>query len=65
MLARRASSTLFRAGDELRLLVSGRYLEPLNPLFGHLPARYAPSCRGRAVVHWGPGASALTVPVIP
>ena len=64
-IALSASSTLFRAGDELRLLVSGRYLEPLNPLFGHLPARYAPSCRGRAVVHWGPGASALTVPVIP
>ncbi|MBB3602311.1 hypothetical protein FHT40_001944 [Mycolicibacterium sp. BK556] len=60
-----ASSTLFRAGDELRLIIAGRYLEPFNPVFGHLPARYAPSRRGRAVVHWGPGASALTVPVIP
>lgn len=60
-----ASSTLFRAGDELRLLIAGRYLEPFNALFGHLPARYAPSRRGRAVVHWGPGASALTIPVIP
>ncbi|AKK26478.1 CocE/NonD family hydrolase [Mycobacterium sp. EPa45] len=60
-----ASSTLFRAGDELRLLIAGRYLEPFNPLFGHLPARYTPSRRGRAVVHWGPGASALTIPVIP
>ncbi len=64
-IALSASSTLFRAGDELRLLLSGRYLEPLNPLFGHLPARYTPSRRGRAVVHWGPGASALTIPVIP
>ncbi|NTY58087.1 CocE/NonD family hydrolase [Mycolicibacterium sphagni] len=60
-----ASSTLFRAGDELRLIIAGRYLEPFNPLFGHLPARYLPSRRGRAVVYWGPGASALTIPVIP
>ncbi len=64
-IALSASSTLFRAGDELRLLIAGRYLEPFNPLFGHLPARYTPSRRGSAVVHWGPGASALTVPVIP
>ncbi|WP_445169023.1 CocE/NonD family hydrolase [Mycolicibacterium sp. Dal123E01] len=60
-----ASSTLFRAGDELRLVIAGRYLEPFNPLFGHLPARYVPSRRGRGVVHWGPGASALAIPVIP
>jgi putative CocE/NonD family hydrolase len=60
-----ASSTMFRAGDELRLLIAGRYLEPFNALYGHLPARYVPSRRGRAVVQWGPGASALTVPVIP
>lgn len=60
-----ASATVFRAGDELRLLIAGRYLEPLNPLFGHLPARYQPSRRGRAAVHWGPGGSALTIPVIP
>ncbi|WP_431239044.1 CocE/NonD family hydrolase [Mycolicibacterium aichiense] len=64
-LALSASSTLFRAGDELRLLIAGRYLEPFNPLFGHLPARYARSRRGSAVVHWGPDASALTIPVIP
>ncbi|GAY18462.1 hydrolase [Mycobacterium sp. shizuoka-1] len=60
-----ASATLFRAGDELRLLIAGRYLEPFNPLFGHLPARYVPSRRGSAVVHCGPGASVLTIPVIP
>lgn len=60
-----ASSTLFRAGDELRLLIAGRYLEPFNPLFGHLPARYQRSRRGGAVVHWGSGASVLTIPVIP
>lgn len=64
-IALSASSTLFRAGDELRLLIAGRYLEPFNPLFGHLPARYLPSRRGRAVVHWGQGASVLTIPVMP
>ncbi len=64
-IALSASSTLFRAGDELRLLIAGRYLEPVNPLFGHLPARYQPSRRGRAAVHWGRGASMLTIPVIP
>ncbi len=64
-IALSASSTLFRAGDEVRLLVSGRYLEPANPLFGHFPARYVPSGRGRATVHLGPDASVLTIPVIP
>ncbi|MCX2932467.1 CocE/NonD family hydrolase [Mycobacterium sp. CVI_P3] len=64
-IALSASSTLFRTGDELRLIIAGRYLEPFNPLFGHLPARYPPSSRGRALVHWGPDSSTLTVPVIP
>lgn len=60
------SSTLFRAGDSLRLLVGGRFLEPSNPLFGHLPAHYRPSPRGRCTLHWGPGMPAgLEVPVIP
>ena len=60
------SATLFRAGDELRLLVAGRYLEPRNPLFGHFPARYAPSGRGRCTLHWGMDHPArLEVPVIP
>jgi predicted acyl esterase len=61
-----ASSTLFRAGDELRLLVAGRDLEPRNPLFGHFPAHYLPSRRGRGIVHWGGDhPSRLLVPVIP
>ncbi len=59
------SSTLFRAGDELRLLICGRYLEPINPLFGHFPARYESSRRGHAVVCWGPDSSTLSIPVIP
>lgn len=60
------SSTLFRKGDELRLLVAGRYLEPRNPLFGHFPTHYVPSRGGRCIVHWGSEfPSRLLVPVIP
>ncbi|MEO8888272.1 MAG: CocE/NonD family hydrolase [Jatrophihabitantaceae bacterium] len=60
------SSTVFRAGDELRLLVAGRYLEPRNPLFGHFPTHYARSGRGRGVLHWsGEHPSRLVVPIVP
>ncbi len=59
------SSTLFRAGDSLRLLVAGRYLEPRNPLFGHFPAHYAPSPHGRCTLHWDAEHPArLEVPVV-
>ncbi|MBW4033820.1 MAG: CocE/NonD family hydrolase [Acidobacteria bacterium] len=65
-LALGASSTLFRAGDTLRLIVAGRSLEPGNPLFGHFPARYRPSRGGRCRLLWGPEhPAALTLPVIP
>lgn len=61
-----ASSTIFRAGDTLRLLIAGRYLEPANPLWGHFPARYAASKSGHCTLHWDADRpSALTVPVIP
>jgi uncharacterized protein len=60
------SSTLFRAGDSLRLLVAGRSLAPRNPLTGTFPASYVPSARTRCTLHWGPEKSAvLRVPVIP
>ena len=60
------SSTLFRAGDTLRLVIAGRPLAPRNPLTGHFPAWYAPSPRGVCTVHWGPDRPArLLVPVIP
>ncbi|MEP6842806.1 MAG: CocE/NonD family hydrolase [Pseudolysinimonas sp.] len=65
-LALSASSTVFRAGDTLRLIIAGRNLEPFNPLFGHFPARYVPSRRGRCRLVWGSERSAaLTLPVIP
>ncbi|WP_198668745.1 CocE/NonD family hydrolase [Homoserinimonas sp. OAct 916] len=60
------SSTLFRAGDELRVLVAGRYLQPRNPLFGHFPAHYVPSEPGYGIVHFGgEHPSRLLVPVVP
>ncbi len=39
------SATFFRAGDELRLHVSGRQLSPRNPLWGSFPALYRGSRR--------------------
>jgi len=60
------SSTLFRAGERLRLLVSGRQLGPRNPLFGQFPSLYRASAPVRLTVHCGgTAASVLTVPVIP
>ena len=60
------SSTLFRAGDQLRLVIAGRWLAPRNPLTGQFPANYRTSKRGTAVLHWGPTRPAhLLLPVIP
>src|SRR6202040_3510922 len=45
---------LFRAGEQLRLVVPRRWLCPRNPLTGQFPAAYRPSPRGRVTLHWGP-----------
>ncbi|QWF21929.1 CocE/NonD family hydrolase [Nocardioides sp. LMS-CY] len=59
------SATRFRAGDQLRLVVAGRWLWPRNPLTGQFPAWYPPGPRGTATLHWGPGREAyLQVPLI-
>jgi predicted acyl esterase len=61
-----SSATLFDAGESLRLIVAGRYLEPRNPLFGHFPVHYERSARGTATIHWSPARpSTLEIPVIP
>lgn len=61
-----SSSTLFRAGDTLRLVVGGRWLWPVNPLTGNFPARYAGMPSTRCTLHWGPEMPAhLLVPRIP
>lgn len=60
------SATLFRAGEQLRLVVAGRWLAPKNPLYGQFPAGYAGSPRGRITLHWDPQRDAhLLIPAIP
>jgi hypothetical protein len=61
-----SSATVFHAGDSLRLLIAGRYLQPRNPFYGHFPTRYEPSTHGKATISWTPGRpSTLEIPVIP
>lgn len=61
-----ASSTLFHAGERLRLVVAGRWLAPRNPITGGFPAAYRTRRRGTLTLHWGPARPAhLLVPVIP
>jgi uncharacterized protein len=60
------SATLFRTGDQLRLVVAGRWLSPRNPLTGQFPAAYPGAPRGRVRLHWGPRYDAhLLIPEIP
>lgn len=60
------SATLVRAGDQLRLVVAGRWLSPRNPLSGQFPAHYRTARRGRCTVHWGPEhPSRVLLPVVP
>jgi predicted acyl esterase len=61
-----SSATLFHAGESLRLLIAGRYLQPRNPFYGHFPTHYQPSTRGKATITWTPNQpSTLEIPVIP
>ena len=60
------SATLFRAGEQLRLVVGGRWLWPANPLTGQFPARYERPPNALCTVYWGDDRpSYLLVPVIP
>ncbi len=54
----RPSSTRFAPGDELRLVVRGRWLSARNPFTGQLPAAYVPSGPGTAILHCGAGSGA-------
>jgi predicted acyl esterase len=59
------SATLFRAGEQLRLVVAGRWLWPRNPLTGQFPAAYEPGPRAKCTLRWGPEHVArLLIPVI-
>ncbi len=60
------SATRFHTGDQVRLVVAGRWLSPRNPITGQFPAHYRTATRGTATLHWGPDRPAhLLVPVIP
>ena len=61
-----SSATLFHAGDSIRLMIAGRYLEPHNPVFGHFPTHYKPSAKGNATIYCIPDhPSTLEIPAIP
>jgi len=63
-------ATRFRAGDELRLELRGRWLFPRDPLRGQFPAGYQRGPRARCIIHTGPetpsslllGVRSVTVP---
>ncbi|WP_344802949.1 CocE/NonD family hydrolase [Microlunatus ginsengisoli] len=60
------SSTLFRRGEQLRLVIAGRWLWPRNPFTGAFPAAYRTRRAGSCTVHWGPERPArLLIPVVP
>ncbi|MFV0496273.1 CocE/NonD family hydrolase [Mycobacterium sp.] len=60
------SATLFRAGEQLRIVVAGRWLSPRNPLTGQFPAAYPHPPRGLVTLRWGPRYDAhLLIPQIP
>lgn len=60
------SATLFRAGEQLRFVVAGRWLSPRNPLAGQFPAAYPDPPRGLVTLRWGPRYDAhLLIPQIP
>ena len=60
------SATAFRQGEQLRLVIAGRWLSPTNPLTGQFPARYQRGPAGRCTLHWGPTQpSRLLLPFIP
>ncbi|MGN6331435.1 MAG: CocE/NonD family hydrolase C-terminal non-catalytic domain-containing protein, partial [Motilibacteraceae bacterium] len=48
-------ATRFRAGEVLRLELTGRWPVPRDPLRGQFPAGYRRSPRGSLTVHTGPG----------
>lgn len=60
------SATLFRAGEQLRFVVAGRWLSPRNPITGQFPAAYPHPPRGLVTLRWGPRYDAhLLIPEIP
>lgn len=64
-LALGPSATFFRAGEEVRLVVGGRWLHSRNPITGQFPAAYEPSPDCTVRIHCGgQQAARLLVPVV-
>jgi putative CocE/NonD family hydrolase len=60
------SATFFRRGEQLRLVVQGRWFSIRNPLFGQFPTAYERGPQTSCVLHCGgEHAARLRVPVIP
>jgi predicted acyl esterase len=60
------SATFFRRGEQLRLVVQGRWFSIRNPLFGQFPAAYERGPRGSCVLHCrGEHGARLRIPVVP
>jgi predicted acyl esterase len=60
------SATFFRRGEQLRLLVQGRWFSNRNPFLGQFPAAYERGPSGTCVLYCGGAYDArLIVPVIP
>jgi uncharacterized protein len=60
------SATFFRQGEQLRLVVQGRWFSNRNPLFGQFPVAYERGPRGTCVLHCGGQHTArLEIPLIP
>ena len=59
------SATFFRAGEEVRLLLGGRWMHPENLVTGQFPAKYEPSPDCTVSIHCGGSPAArLLVPLI-
>jgi putative CocE/NonD family hydrolase len=60
-----SSATLFHPGEQLRVVIAGRWISPRNPITGQFPANYRTARRGSCILHWGPDRPArLLLPII-
>jgi uncharacterized protein len=60
------SASIFREGEQLRVVAQGHWFSSRNPLFGQFPAYYERGPRGSCVLHCGGEHEArLRIPIIP
>ena len=60
------SATVFRKGEQLRLVVQGRWFSTRNPLLGQFPAAYERGPQRTCVLHCGGEHGARQrIPIIP